>query len=863
MKRFTLRWGLIFLIGFCLAGLVIYGIYLINPNRHRGKIIRLVENKLNLKVKLGVIYPIIYPGLGFEVSNLEIWLSDPQRSRPELFKAQSIKFVLDLKQLFFHRNLRFRDIILIKPEFYYELGAEEKARFKNLVKKSSPTGSQSKKSSSLGILKLLKIFRFNLEQMLQTKEVFIHQAQATIYDRRKNHRRLPAPLEFGNISFKLKNLKEQGRFNFWVEAEHPYSSKGLPGLIFKARGRGEFSLKPFSLKFISEEAKYGENKFERLDFSLWQEAGEIKFASWLEGEFNLEKLPLVLSWKGIKYSRYQDQIRTWGRAHYQMRMNSNGKSLWEKIFQLDWVEVDDFGLVLIDPHLHPSSLKAPLILERMKISLKEVYGEEPGWIEIKMPFPSQSKRGSSVMELEGKIRFLDRCREIYLQAERGRLGSNPFKKFTFIFQRSPGNYSLKGNFKLNVAKLEEFQGFLGWAPILFSPQMLLMSFSGEGEIDFQFEYPASSRSERISYQGRVKLKKASFDPAMVIAPIEDFSGEIQLSPEQIYLPLAHLIIADQPVKTSFRFTYQDRPYFYLESRAGKISLPKLFLFRSTTSASEFQIGEEMSPLSTVWSGKISATRVEYYQFNADRLRGEWEFRDRVLGFKSLRFRYQQGGYIDRGSWIDFRKARIVKFNMKGKFEKLKFRKLLKELFGYDFFVDGEVSGVGYLSGKFVDGELVLSSLNGYFKLQIKDVKLIGYNLGVRILQFLGFKVDPEKYSLNFERAKTELIIKKGVIYFDDIEMRSWNLEAHCAGYVDLVDEKVKLYVAVYPLEALATLTKPIPLIGALINQAQESLTGSYAKAVGKWEDIRVEPYLPLLEPVPKAPEKPKFPQRPW
>ena len=201
MKRFTLKWGLIFLVSIGLVSLGIYCLYLINPNRHREKIIGLVESKLNLKLKLGVIYPIIYPGLGVEISDLEVLLPDSQRVRPELFKARSIKFVLDLKQLFLHRNLRFRDIILIAPEFYYELGAKEKVRFKNLVKKSSPPGSQSKKSSSLGILKLLKIFRFNMEQMLQTKEVFIHQARATIYDRRENHRRLPAPLEFGNISF--------------------------------------------------------------------------------------------------------------------------------------------------------------------------------------------------------------------------------------------------------------------------------------------------------------------------------------------------------------------------------------------------------------------------------------------------------------------------------------------------------------------------------------------------------------------------------------------------------------------------------------------------------------------------------------
>jgi len=861
MKSFSLKWGLIFLVSIGLLSLGIYGLYLINPNRHREKIIGLVESKLNLKLKLGVIYPIIYPGLGVEISDLEVLLPDSQRVRPELFKARSIKFVLDLKQLFLHRNLRFRDIILIAPEFYYELGAEEKARFKSLLKSFQKQPSQPRNFSRNR--KVLKIFRIDPEKLLRPRSIFIHQAKATIYDRRKKPRPLPAPLEFGNISFRLESQAEPGRFNFWMKAEHPYSSSGIPGLILRCRGVGEFSLKPFSFRLISQEAEYGENKLERLKFSLWQEGEKIKFAGLLQGEFNLEKLPLILSWKGIKYSRYQDQIRIWGKARYQMRVDSEGESLWEKIFKLDWVEVENFGVVIIDPKVHPGSLKAPLVLEQMKISLKDVFGEEPGWIKIEMPFPTRSDKGSSLLLLEGKIRFLDRFREIRFQADKARYGSNPFERFSFLFQRAPGTYSLKGDFRLNVSRFDEFQGFLGWAPILFSPQMLLMSFSGEGKVDFQFEYPAREGKHRVDYQGVVKLKKASFDPAMVIAPIENFSGEVQLTPEQIYVPLAHLLIANQPVKTSLTFTHQDRPHFLLESRAGKLSLTKLFPVRSSAEEVKFEIGEKLPDISTVWTGKISVLKMEYHQFKTRRVNGIWEYRDRFLGFQGLRFNYQGGSYVDRGSWIDFSKAGVVKFHMNGKFDGVDIRPLFQELFGYDFFVDGPTSGVGYLSGKFVDGALLPQSLNGYFKLQLNNVRLIGYNLGVRILKFLGFNVDPAKYSLDFERAKTEMIIKNGVIYFDDIEMRRWNLEAHCAGYVDLVDEKVKLYVAVYPLEALATLTKPIPLIGALINQAQESLTGSYAKAVGKWEDIKIEPYLPLLEPVPKVPEKPKFPKRPW
>ncbi len=108
-----------------------------------------------------------------------------------------------------------------------------------------------------------------------------------------------------------------------------------------------------------------------------------------------------------------------------------------------------------------------------------------------------------------------------------------------------------------------------------------------------------------------------------------------------------------------------------------------------------------------------------------------------------------------------------------------------------------------------------------------------------------------------------MIFQDGVIYFNDIELRSAVFEAHGAGSVDLVHQSMKLWVSAYPLEVLSTLTKPIPLVGALINQTQQSLFGYYAKAEGPWSDYKITAFVPLTEKVPKAPEAEAFPPRPY
>ena len=862
MKKTLLKWAIFLGVMVILFTGSIYALFQLNPNRHKEKLIQLAEKNLNLKINFDLIYPIIYPGLGFEIKNLFLSFPDTDRIRKKLFKASSIKFVLDLKSLVFARAVKFREIILIKPEFYYEISPQETKRFKNILKKSPSSFSNNQNPKPL-IKRLKNFVKIDPNDLLKPTRIYIHRARATIYDLRPNKRRLPAPLEFGNVSLELKNLSKHN-FSLWTQAEYPFFANGDGyGLIFTAKGKGRFSFKPFYFSIEINNAFYGENPIEKIFFGIKKENGKIKFRAEFKGEFDLTDLPVILSWKAIKYSPRQDKIRIWGKAKYQIHFQS-ADSIWAKFFNLDQVNVDNFGIVLVDPATTPTRLKAPLILDGLKIKVSNVYGENPGDISIDFLFPPQASRSKSVpVNLKGKISFSSHCREINLQTEKAYWGKNLIEKFVFNFSRSLGKYSLKGDLKIKLKDLSQFKPVITWSPFLFSQQAYYMNFGGKGELEFRFSYPKSEKEKVLDYNGIAFLQEATFDPGMVIAPVENFRGKISIARAKITSPLSFFSISHMPMKSSISFTYPGYPLLEFNTTSTRLHLSRLFLIRPQPSSIPLKVGEKLPPTTIVLQGSLTSLKVNYHQFRAKQVKGNWKFKDRVVGFDSLTFYYRNGKYQDEGSWVDFRQARIVDIHFKGKFRDFRFRKVMKELFGYDFFVDGRASGTGYLSARLIDGSLDLKSLNGYFDLKIKNVKFIGYNLGVRILKFLGFKIDEKKYSLDFERAKTKLIIKNGVIYLDDLELRSWNIEAHCFGWVDLVEQKLKLYVAAYPLEAVATFTKPLPLLGALINQLQEALFGSYAKAEGKWTDIRINPYLPIVEPPPKPPEKPEFPQRPW
>lgn len=857
------------------CGLLVLGILnagYLNPNRHQSDIIRWVEARYNFKLKIGLIFPIIYPGLGVEIDDLEIDLPDPARSRPELFKCKSLKAVLDLKQLA-ERRLKVRDLILIQPELYYEWGPAEKTRLKNLSKSKNGALKQELVKENNGLKSRLTgrgqkwlQQQFNPEDLFNTNRILISDGRLTVADFRDRPNRIP-PIEFAQVGITLNHGPEKNSFNFEVQAPFPYSEKGPPGLPLQGKGKLYLSLKPFAARVSAETASWGPYPLKQWFCDLSRGEDKILYQGYVEGTLDLERLNLLMSWPPLsKYNRLRS-YQLEGQADYHVRFKS-GKAFWER-FYIERLKAENVGAVLLRPG-PGSKLHEPLMFKKARISAREIVPGKPVSVEMEMPFPYQEpirKLTPLPLKLQGMLTFDEKFRKTSFTADQASFGDNVFNKLLFMVDRSAKPVRFQGSINLRLNDLSQFKQVLLWRVIKPSRDINYMNFSGKGRLMLDFYYPETGPdgANKFFYKGTARLWNTYFDPGAAIAPIDQFNGEIEIEPEKISFPVYWLHISNMPVQSDMTFTItpKQNPRFEFHTTANELDLAQVFINRDKPQDPSILPGATLPPMRTIYVGDFQGQRARYKKIVCEEVKTRWKFKDRVLGFYNLTLKYRQGWFQDAGSWVDFRRAGRTEFHFSGHFENFPLRKMMDELFGYDFFVDGRVTGQGHLTAAYVNGKLDYSSLNGYFKVQVLNGSLIGYNLGIRILQFLGFKVDEKKYGLDFEKGKAEVVIQNGVVYFDDLSIKSWNLEAHCAGKVDLVNQKLKLWVAVYPLEVLSTLTKPIPLIGSLINQTQEMLFGSYAKAEGHWSDIKISAYLPLTEKVATAPKSQEFQARPW
>jgi len=748
-KRYLI--GLVILLALLgLLVLVLFRIGRINPNRHRRAIIGLVESRYNVKLDLGLILPIVYPGLGLEVKDIRVDLPDPDRIRPELIEIKSLKAILDLKELIKHKNIRFKEFVLVQPQVYYEWSPGEKERFKNIKNKSEtlqPTPAQPERfflsRPVIGFFK--KRFRVKIvpEEILTSTLILISEGKFTVYDRGDRPQRIP-PLEFGDVDIGINLISQTSRFVSSSESEAAGAENGGQGL------------------------------------------------------------------------------------------SPQGKE----------------------------TLKQP------ELPLQDVSPYQQIPVRLSMPFPYQEPLGRLqpvLLSLQGQLHFDPKWTNITFHAEKASFGNNIFNQLDLKLIRGEKPPGFSGRANLQMNDLSQFNQILNWRLLPAKRVVQLMKFSGKGNLGIEFRYPVPEADApgRLWYQGEARIANGWFDPGIVIAPVTGLAGKIRLSSDKISIPVYSAQLGQMPIRSDMVFSYKNGPVFDFHSTAAEIDLARFFPKRNRPGNWAVPAGSTLSPMKTVYNGDFQAQRLEYKKILCERAKGRWRHKNRVLGFNHLTLDYHQGWYQDNQTWVDFRKADTITFHFCGHFENFPLKRMMDEIFGYDFFVDGRATGEGYLSGTFVNKKLDQKSLNGYFKVNVTDGRLLGYNLGIAILQFLGFKLDAKKSGLDFEKGKAEIFIKKGVVYFDDLSIKSWNLEAHTAGKVDLAHQKVKLWVAVYPLEALSTLTRPIPLIGALINQTQEALFGSYAKAQGPWSDIKVSAYLPLTERISPAPKAPEFPARPW
>jgi hypothetical protein len=515
------------------------------------------------------------------------------------------------------------------------------------------------------------------------------------------------------------------------------------------------------------------------------------------------------------------------------------------IFNLEQVRVSNLKLKIIDQGKPQPSLRAPLELAGIDFELHGMSADEPGRFEVSLRFP-QARGGEKPdgprLSASGRLAVDKDTRTARLGSLAVTWGDTKIYEGDLTLSSADHHFHLVADADVDVA-LEQLNMVLTWPPIYRTPVVDPIQAWGRARVKVHVEGPDRSQAWRMRFTGGGSLQGAGLDLGLVIAPLREFNGAATMADGLIRVPETEFKIGGIPLKVSGTIEEAYAPKFTLVTEAEDVDFGKFFMRHPGPPANPNAV---MNPMRSRWEGDARIGKGYYGKRVAREITGHWSVdTDRILRFSNLACRAYKGNYLDNFSWVSFNHPTDVVFYFNGQIKNMDTQSFVQGILDAHTFVDGAFSGKGYVTGKFVRTDLALPSLNGEFTVTVEDGKLIGYNLFVKVLKFVGIPLKEDQYSQAFERMQAAVTLRDGVAYSDDLSLKSWDLEAHAEGSIDFVHESVDLRIAIYPLKALSTLTKPIPLVGSLVNSTQQTLFGYYTKVQGNWNNPVLSAYLPL------------------
>ena len=165
-------------------------------------------------------------------------------------------------------------------------------------------------------------------------------------------------------------------------------------------------------------------------------------------------------------------------------------------------------------------------------------------------------------------------------------------------------------------------------------------------------------------------------------------------------------------------------------------------------------------------------------------------------------------------------------------------------------ITGIVSAEGLIQGHGKDPRGVLPTLNGHFRLSVRDGSIKKGTVLPKILTILNIptllqgRVDIEEEGYPFDRQTGTFTLTNGVIASDDIVLDGPILKMAAAGEHDLVNDHLNVVAAASPLGPYFSLLQKIPLFGMLLDDAEEGFRLAMFQINGSLRDPSVEA-LPL------------------
>ena len=222
------------------------------PNKPGSDILeQWVDQNLKAEFRAGYIAPLFWPGIGFQIRDLELKLKDENGNTGDLFSCEAIKVVIDGPKLIKNKKVVTNEIILVHPNLSltrYRSGEISVAKWAKTLagepkKKSTynPDESFIKWAIKDTLEKSAPTAEKDIEGLLKMSLIKIEDLELHIKDygrgkKGKGKKLLLAPVDMENINLVFNGTTKDNPANFEIRLPFPQMKGQRPGPLFKLKG---------------------------------------------------------------------------------------------------------------------------------------------------------------------------------------------------------------------------------------------------------------------------------------------------------------------------------------------------------------------------------------------------------------------------------------------------------------------------------------------------------------------------------------------------------------------------------------------------------------------------------------------------
>jgi hypothetical protein len=223
-----------------------------------------IEQNTNAELETGYVAPLLLPGIGIQLRDLEIKLKEKDGGSSRFFAAKSIKVVADASELIRDRRIVWREIIVENPRICLVRAGSGQWNVARWIKempvrnKEAQAPSASEQQSIFvwmikdSLKRALPITGTALEDLLRMERVQVKNASISILDGKRGKKIFLAPVDLSGVNFRFEGAYGDKPARFSASLPFPQSNGSRPGPAFnfggtiRAYGSSEIAVTSFS-----------------------------------------------------------------------------------------------------------------------------------------------------------------------------------------------------------------------------------------------------------------------------------------------------------------------------------------------------------------------------------------------------------------------------------------------------------------------------------------------------------------------------------------------------------------------------------------------------------------------------------------